>query len=83
LADSGDEVIIKVMDNGDGLPEDFQIEQADSLGLQIVKILVEGDLKGQIYLGSNTYNGEGLSVTITFPKSIFRGEEGWKEHVSL
>ena len=28
-------------------------------------------------------NGEGLSVTITFPKSVFRGEEGWKEHVSL
>ncbi len=83
LADDGDEVIIKVTDDGGGLPGDFQIEQADSLGLQIVKILVEGDLKGQIHLSNGANNGEGLSVTITFPKTIFRGEEGWKELVSL
>ena len=47
------------------------------------RILVEGDLKGQIQLGSGIGNEEGLSVEITFSKSIFRGEEGWNEHVSL
>jgi two-component sensor histidine kinase len=83
LEDSGDEVIINVEDNGTGLPENFQLEQADSLGLHILKILVEGDLQGQIQLSNSLKNGGGLSVTITFPKSIFRGEEGWKEHVSL
>lgn len=78
LADEGDEVIIKVIDNGEGLPVDFQIGQSDSLGLNIVKILVEEDLKGHI----NFTNGDGVAVTITFPKILFRGEEGWKEHES-
>lgn len=76
LADEGDQVIIKVVDNGDGLPADFQIGQADSLGLHIVKILVEEDLKGKI----DFQDGSGVTVTITFPKTLFRGEEGWKEH---
>ena len=79
LADEGDQVIIKVRDNGDGLPPNFELERADSLGFHIVKILVEEDLKGQIQLT----NGNGLAVTVTFPKILFRGEEGWKEHASL
>ncbi len=83
LADSGDEVMIEVTDNGNGLPDDFELSQSDSLGLQIVKILVESDLKGQINLANSAHNGEGLSITIAFPKSLFTGEAGWKEHVSL
>jgi two-component sensor histidine kinase len=83
LEDSGDEVMIRVADNGDGLPGDFHLEDTDSLGLQIVRILVEGDLKGQIQLGSGIDNGNGLSIKIIFPKTLFRGEAGWKEHVSL
>lgn len=83
LEDSGDEVIIKVSDDGRGVPEGFTMEQAESLGLQIVKILVEDDLKGQIQLEKGIDHGEGLTVKITFSKNIFRGEEGWKEHVSL
>jgi two-component sensor histidine kinase len=79
LADEGDQVIINVTDNGDGLPPGFSMEQADSLGFHIVKILVEEDLKGKLSLE----NGNGLAVTVKFPKTLFRGEEGWKEHVSL
>lgn len=78
LADEGDQVIIKVIDNGEGLPANFQIGQAESLGLNIVRILVEEDLKGHI----DFKNGDGVAVTITFPKILFRGEEGWKEHES-
>ena len=83
MEDNGDDVIIIVSDNGDGVPQDFQLEQAESLGLQIVKILVEGGLKGQIQLGSGIDNEEGLSVEIAFSKSIFGGEAGWNEPVSL
>lgn len=84
LEDTGDEVIIRVADNGSGVANDFHFDKADSMGLQIVKILVEDDLKGHIELERNGINqGEGLTVKITFSKNIFRGEEGWKEHVSL
>lgn len=75
LIDEGDEVMIKVADNGDGLPPDFQLDRPDSLGLNIVKILVEGDLKGHIDFS----NGQGVVVTITFPKTVFQGEEGWSD----
>ncbi|MEW5958104.1 MAG: histidine kinase N-terminal domain-containing protein [Chloroflexota bacterium] len=83
LEDTGDEVIINVIDNGEGLPANFELEQTTSLGYQIVRTLVEGDLNGQIHMANTKTNGEGLAVTIQFPKSFFRGEEGWKEHVSL
>ncbi len=83
LEDSEDDVIIKVTDSGRGLPGDFQMEKTGSLGLQIVKILVEGDLKGKITLNNAQNNGYGLCVTITFPKTNFGGEAGWNEHVSL
>lgn len=79
LEDTGDEVIIRVTDNGDGLPLDFEIDKTSSLGFQIVKTLVEGDLKGQLELS----NGNGLTVVVKFPKILFKGEEGWNEHVSL
>ncbi len=75
LADEGDQVIIVVVDNGDGLPATFQMDRPDSLGLNIVKILVEEDLKGQI----DFKNGAGVTVTITFPKTLFKGEEGWPD----
>jgi len=83
LEDTGDEVIITIADNGDGIPANFKWEQADSLGLQIVKILVEDDLKGQLQLDKGVDGEEGLSIHVTFSKNIFRGEEGWNEHVSL
>jgi two-component sensor histidine kinase len=83
LEDSGDQVIITVSDNGDGVPDDFKLEQSESLGLQIIKILVEGDLKGQLHLGKGTADGTGLSIKIIFPKTSFKGETGWNEHASL
>jgi two-component sensor histidine kinase len=83
LEDNGDEVIINVADTGEGVPGDFRLEKAESLGLQIVRILVEGDLKGQIQVENGVNDGAGLSIKIIFPKTIFRGEAGWKEPVSL
>lgn len=77
LQDEGDSVIVRVRDDGSGLPEDFEIESADSLGLQIVQTLVKEDLKGTIIMR----NGGGVEAIITFPKAIFGGEEGWTAHV--
>jgi two-component sensor histidine kinase len=83
LEDGGDEVMINVTDDGDGLPENFQLNESDSLGLQIIRILVEGDLRGKIQVHNHLNDENGVSITITFPKVGFTGEEGWKEHVSL
>jgi two-component sensor histidine kinase len=82
LQDHGDNVVIKVSDDGDGLPNDFQLDNTTSLGLHIVKILVEGDLRGKIELGNENGASFGTSVNIVFPKTLFKGEKGWKEHVS-
>ena len=76
LQDEGDTVIVRVRDDGSGLPDDFSMESAESLGLQIVQTLVEEDLKGTIEMR----NDDGAEVIVTFPKAIFGGEEGWIAH---
>ena len=46
----GDKYEIKVIDNGEGLPADFDWERSSNLGLQIVRTLTENELKGSIVL---------------------------------
>jgi len=75
LQDDGDRVVIAVVDDGQGLPEDFSLEQADSLGLHIVQTLVHDDLKGQFQLRG----GDGVSAIVTFPKQILGGDDTWNE----
>jgi len=70
LEDTGDEAIISVVDNGHGVPDDFDVETNQNLGMQIVRTLVESDLKGQIEFKNSSNTDEGLSVTITFPKTV-------------
>jgi two-component sensor histidine kinase len=70
LSDDGEQVTISVDDDGVGLPEEFDLGQTDSLGLQIVKALAEGDLKGNFELRSRD---KGVSAIVTFPKHIQGG----------
>jgi two-component sensor histidine kinase len=65
LQDDGKEVTIAVDDDGVGLPEEFDLAQTSSLGLQIVRTLAEGDLKGEFTLHSRD---KGVSALVTFPK---------------
>ena len=51
---SGNEVELDVMDNGIGLPDDFDIEKSSSLGLQLVTMLAESQLRGKLKV-----NGKG------------------------
>ena len=45
-----DSCIVRVVDNGVGLPEGFDWDKSSNLGLQIVKTLTENELKGKIEL---------------------------------
>jgi len=54
-----------VEDNGTGLPEGFSLDAHASLGLQIVRTLVESELGGQLTVGPRS--GGGTSVRVSLP----------------
>ncbi|MCK4764830.1 MAG: response regulator [Candidatus Aminicenantes bacterium] len=59
---AGDKAILSVADNGIGLPVDFSIEEAGTLGIQIVKALVK-QLHGTLKIEKS----KGSKFTIEFP----------------
>ena len=59
----GDKTLVKVIDNGIGLPEGFNLDDSSNLGLQIVKTLTENELKGEIKIAPNHGKTE---ATLTF-----------------
>lgn len=65
LRDEGEQITIAVDDDGVGLPEAFDLSLTSSLGLQIVRTLAEGDLKGSFELHGRD---KGVSAVVTFPK---------------
>jgi two-component sensor histidine kinase len=68
--DAGDKkLVIEVRDDGLGLPEGFDIEQTTSLGLSIVRNLVESQLEGTISMASVApAHGGGTRVLISVPE---------------
>jgi len=69
LVDHGDCVDIHVLDNGEGLPEGFDLSTDANLGLRIVRSMVERDLRGQFELSS----AGGTRATVRFEKSVVGG----------
>lgn len=66
LQDEGDRVILQVCDNGTGLPADFNLDETGSLGLRIVRTVVQQDLRGTFDLR----NYQGVSAVVSFPKAL-------------
>jgi len=62
-----DEVEIHVADNGAGLPDNFNIKNSSTLGLQIVTALVEQQLDGKL----NLISGNGTEYRIRFKESQY------------
>jgi two-component sensor histidine kinase len=71
LVDEGDHVVIIINDDGHGLPDNFDPQNLNSLGLQIANTLVTEDLQGSLSLT----NDNGTTAKIAFPKAIFEGED--------
>lgn len=63
LSEENQKVLITVQDNGIGMPIDYDIEEADSLGLQLVYTLIE-QLDGEIQVTVE----KGTKYLITFVK---------------
>lgn len=67
LTDGGDQVKLDIWDDGDRLPSDFQLAATNSLGLQIVRSLVQDDLHGKLTLGNQD---GGVVASVEFPKQV-------------
>ncbi len=57
------EAILTVEDDGSGLPENIEIENAETLGFKLVKMLAEDQLNGQLTVSQE----KGLRVCVSFP----------------
>jgi two-component system, sensor histidine kinase PdtaS len=57
----------RVEDNGVGLPADFDPDQSGSLGISIVRTLVESELGGVLHLGSGAERGTHVIVDLPTP----------------
>ncbi len=74
LRETYDNIVIEIRDDGSGLPENFDARKDGSLGLSIVRSLVEDGLAGHFELK----NHDGVAAIVTFPKAP-TGDESWTE----
>lgn len=58
-----DRIKITIRDNGVGLPDNFDISNTNSLGLKLIRTLVQHQLKGSFTLTSQ----KGTKISIEFP----------------
>lgn len=61
---------VDIYDNGIGLPPDFSAQSSSSLGLQIVRTLIEEDLGGSFTL----YADNGTHACISIPREVEGGK---------
>lgn len=71
ISQTADSYIIELYDDGIGLPVDFDEMPKKSLGLQIVRTLVEGDMNGSF----NLYNENGVHAKIAIPNKFLMESE--------
>ena len=58
---SGQELFLKIADNGKGLPRNFDLSESHSLGVQLMKLFAE-QLEGEIRF----HTGDGVQISLTF-----------------
>jgi two-component sensor histidine kinase len=63
---TGEDLVVRVRENGKGLPEGFDAAGSDGLGLQIVRTLVTSELGGSLSMGSPA-DQPGTEVVLVLP----------------
>jgi two-component sensor histidine kinase len=64
---NGDDLEVRVCDDGRGLPPDFDPAASTGLGLQIVRTLVTSELHGTLAMGSPKGGGPGTEAVLSLP----------------
>ena len=59
---------VKVTDDGRGLPDDFDVDSTSRLGLQIVRTLVTGELRGTIDIRPGPDRGTEAELLFTLER---------------
>jgi two-component sensor histidine kinase len=72
LAREGDEVVVDVIDDGIGLPEDFDLATGAGLGLSIVQTLVTTEMGGEIELADDRGTRARLRVPVRARSEVRR-----------
>ncbi len=62
-------LVVVVADDGRGMPPDFDVEATTSLGLQIVRTLIEGELSGRLEFRPRPGGGTEVVVDVPFDQS--------------
>ncbi len=62
-----DQLWVTVADNGAGLPDDFDLDSTTSLGLQIVRTLVIGELGGTLDISARAEGGTTVQLEVPLP----------------
>jgi two-component sensor histidine kinase len=62
-----DRLCVVVADNGTGFPVDFDLESTTSLGLQIVRTLVVGELGGTLNITDRAGGGTNVRLELPLP----------------
>ena len=64
---NGDDLVVRVRDDGRGLPPGFDPAASTGLGLQIVRTLVTSELHGTLAMGSPEPGGPGTEAVLRLP----------------
>jgi two-component system, sensor histidine kinase PdtaS len=62
-------IAVTVADNGSGFPPGFDLETATSLGLQIVRTLVVGELGGTLVISARAGGGTSVQLDLPLPNA--------------
>jgi len=65
-AQENGQIIITVRDDGIGIPDDFDISGSNSLGMKLIRTLVQHQLKGSLMVK----NKNGTQISIEFPVTV-------------
>jgi two-component system, sensor histidine kinase PdtaS len=64
---TSDRLMVTVADNGTGFPDEFDLESTTSLGLQIVRTLVESELAGTLAISGRPGGGTNVRLDLPLP----------------